>query len=985
MNDSEFLSFILHLEHATSGDVRTDEMSLSLYSTDASLYQVTPLAVFLPDSAEDVQIGVDVAAKHGVPILPRTAGSSLAGQAVNKALVIDFTKHLNQIIELNVEEKTVRVQAGMVLDHLNNELRPHGLQFGPDPASSNRAAMGGIVGNNSTGSHSILYGMTADHVLGMNVVLSDGSTAEFGPCTQEELAENQKKPGLEGEIYRAINGLVWDPENQAIIQEGTPRHWRRCGGYNIDRLLPPTAKADSLFFHPELPQDDRFNLSKLVCGAEGTLAVITDVTLGLVDVPTQKAVGVVHYDDSRAALDSVPAILDLKPSAVEMLDQMQLELCKGSPEYFRMMQNFIIGEPNCVLTVEFYGESDEELAEQLDMLETYIKKHAKGVTGVRKILDEATLNDVWRVRKGGLGLLMSIRSEYKPVAFIEDSAVPVEYLGDYVDQIEKFCADLGTEIVYYAHASAGCLHIRPLINAKIAEDVEKMPKITEFAASLLGEYGGAYSSEHGEGRARSWYNKIFYGEDLYGIYAQIKQIFDPHTLLNPGNIIDSAPMTENLRFGAEYETRPIETYLDFSSDGGFAEAIEMCNGAGVCRKTSYGSMCPSFMATNEEIDSTRGRANVLRNILSGGLPEDQFTGPMAKEAMDLCISCKACKSECPSSVDMAKIKAEWQAHYNDVHGTPIRSRIFGSIETISKFASGPLAPLFNWGGNLRPVQWSMARILGIGGDRNLPRFSSQPFTKWRAGRQSFTGANPYGTVVLFSDTYHTYSYPEVPIAATEVLEAAGYKVQFVDVTDCGRPALSKGLIGKAKLIAQKVLAELEPLADQGLNIVFLEPSELSAITDDYASLLPEQADTIKKVAELSLSFEQFVTQISESGEHRLMLDDRPVEVLLHGHCHQKALVGTGASHALLNLSPNVTVTEVDSGCCGMAGSFGYETEHIAISRKIGERVLMPAVRNASADTVVVAAGVSCRQQIKDGASRVALHPAQFLRSRLTAL
>ncbi|MEM7115407.1 MAG: FAD-linked oxidase C-terminal domain-containing protein [Chloroflexota bacterium] len=976
--ETAITNFIQALGAATAGEIRADQVTRSVYSTDASLYQVMPYGVFFPKTAADVQIAVELAAKHHVPILPRTAGSSLAGQAVNKALVIDFTKHLNQIIELNVAEKWVRVQAGMVLDHLNAALRPHGLQFGPDPASSNRAAMGGIVGNNSTGSHSILYGMTADHVLGMNVVLSDGSTAEFGPLTFAELAPYQQKKGLEGAIYRAINALVWEPNNQKIIKKGTPRHWRRCGGYNIDRLLPPTAKAEGMHFHPTLPHDGRFNLAKLICGAEGTLAVVTDVTLGLVDVPTKTALAVVHFDNSRAALDAVPAILELNPSAVEMLDQMQLRLCKDAPKYHRMMQQFIIGDPNCVLVTEFYGETEAALAEKLDALEKHVQEQAKGVTAVRKILDDDTKQAVWGVRKGGLGLLMSIRSEYKPVAFIEDSAVPVEHLGDYVDQIEAFCAELGTDIVYYAHASAGCLHIRPLINSKIAEDVEKLPKITAFAADLLGEYGGAYSSEHGEGRARSWYNRIFYGEELYGVYKQIKDIFDPDNILNPGNIVEASPMTEHLRFGAEYETRPIKTYLDFRSDGGFAAAIEMCNGAGICRKTS-GTMCPSFMATGEEIDSTRGRANVLRNTLNGRLPHDEFTGPMAYEAMDLCLSCKACKSECSSSVDMAKIKAEWQAHYYDAHGIPLRARIFANIEPISRLASGPLAPLVNWGSGLPLVRQAMAKWVGIGGERGLPEFAKRPFTHWRKARQQPTISEPLGHVILFSDTYHTYSYPDIPIAATEVLEAAGYTVAFTHVTDCGRPALSKGLIPKAKQIAQKVLDELEPLAAQGLPIIFLEPSELSAVTDDYLSLLPEQAEKIGRVAACCLSFEQFMAQLADSGNHRLQFDQQPREVLLHGHCHQKALVGTAASHKLLHMPPNITVREVDSGCCGMAGSFGYEAEHVAISRQIGERKLLPAVRASSPSTLVVAAGVSCRQQIKDGTQRKALHPAQFLR------
>ncbi len=974
-------SFMDELDRETHGDVQADLNSRGLYSTDASMYQIMPYGVFVPKTAEDVQTAVALAAKHHVPILPRTAGSSLAGQAINKALIIDFTKHLNQVLELNVAEKSVRVQAGMVLDHLNDYLRPHGLQFGPDPASSNRAAMGGIVGNNSTGSHSILYGMTADHVLAMNVVLADGSTAEFAPRTTAELANDQQKKGMEGVIYRAINGLVWDPANQEAIRQGTPDHWRRCGGYNIDRLLPEHA-LEGVHFHPLLPRDPRFNLSKLVCGAEGTLAVMTDVTLSLVDIPTRKAVGVVHFDNRRDALDAVPKILELNPSAVEMLDRLQLQLCKETADYSRLMESFIIGDPNCILTTEFYGETETELAEKLASLETHLVGNVSGVTGVRQILDTETMNKVWKVRKGGLGLLMSIRSDFKPIAFIEDSAVPVEHLGDYVDQIEAFCEELGTEMAYYAHASAGCLHIRPLINTKLVDEVEKMPKITAFAADLLHQYGGAYSSEHGEGRARSWYAREFYGDDLYEIYRQIKQVFDPENLLNPGNIIEATPMTEHLRFGGDYKAKKVDTYLDFSADGGFAEAIEMCNGAGVCRKTSSGSMCPPFMTTRDEIDSTRGRANVLRNTLSGRLPPDQFTGEMAYRAMDLCLSCKACKSECPSSVDMAKIKAEWQAQYYKANGTPLRARIFANIEPISRIASGFFAPVVNWGSNLPLVRRLMSEQIGIGGERDLPQFAFRPFTHWRASRKAPVIAEPLGQVVLFSDTYHTYSYPKVPIAATEVLEAAGYQVQFTKNTDCGRPALSKGLIEKAQTIASQVIAELEPLADQGLSIIFLEPSELSAVTDDYASLLPQDKERIAKIAQHCLSFEQFMSQIGTSGEHRLQFAKRPREVLLHGHCHQKALIGTGPSHALLHIVPDVTVREVDSGCCGMAGSFGYETEHVAISRQIGERKLLPAVREADATTFVVAAGVSCRQQIKDGTKRNALHPAQFLRQAL---
>lgn len=959
--------------------MRWDETSLSLYSTDASLYQVKPHGVFFPKTEADVQTAVSLAAQNKIPILPRTAGSSLAGQAVNHALVLDFTRHFDQILELNVEEKWVRVQSGVVLDHLNAYCRPHGLQFGPDPASSNRAAMGGIVGNNSTGSHSILYGMTADHVLEMTAVLSDGSRVQFGPLTQEELSLRQELDGIEGEIYRKISGLVANPINQQVIQQGTPRHWRRCGGYNIDRLLP--ADVDGVNFHPLLHRDERFNLAKLICGAEGTLAVMTEVKLGLVDVPKKTAVAVIHFDNRRDALDAVPAILEMNPSAVEMLDQMQMRLCREAPNYFRLMQRFIVGEPNCVLTTEFYGGTEGELAEKLNQLDIHLQKRVRGVTAVIKALDPETISAIWQVRKGGLGLLMSIRSDYKPVPFIEDSAVPVEHLGEYVDKIEAFCAQLGTEIVYYAHASAGCLHIRPLINTKIAEDVAKLPQITAFAAELLGEVGGAYSSEHGEGRARSWYGRTFYGHALYTIYEQIKHSFDPNNILNPGMIVDATPMTENLRFGVEYATIPLKTHLDFSADGGFARAIEMCNGAGVCRKIGSGTMCPSFMATRDELDSTRGRANVLRNLMNGRSP-DSLTGDSAKAAMDLCLSCKACKSECPSSVDMAKIKTEWLAHHYEAHGTPFRARLFANIETLSRLASGPQAAFINRLGKLRIVNVAMARMVGIGGQRPLPTFATQPFTHWVRRHKRPSIPNPLGQVVLLSDTFHTYSYPEVAIAAVELLEAAGYEVRVAESKDCGRPALSKGLIKKARRVATAVIDELDDYAKRGVPIIFLEPSEYTAVIDDYVSLVPGQIKQIDRIKAHVLLIEQFLAQIGENGRHRLQFDPSPQTILLHGHCHQKALLGLSASHAALRLLPNVTIMDVDSGCCGMAGSFGYETEHVAISRQIGEQRLLPAVRRAGLSTHIVASGVSCRQQIGSETDRRPLHPAQLLKQQL---
>lgn len=971
--------FLNELNQQTRGALKTDRYSRVLYSTDASLYKAMPYGVLLPETIDDVEAAVALAAKYRVPILPRAAGSSLAGQATNEALVIDFTKHLDQLIEVNIEERWVRVQPGIVLDVLNEHLRPFNLMFGPDPASANRAALGGIVGNNSTGSHSIIYGMTADHLLEADVILSNGRCATFAPLSDDQLLQKQRLTGLEGTLYRTLGALVANEQNQQIIQDGTPTHWRRCGGYNLDRLV--TNSRFPTTHHPNWPPDNAFNLAKLMAGSEGTLAVFRELTLNLVPRPTQTALAVLQFDDGLDALRAIPALLETEPTAIELIDHLGLTLCRNVPKYARMLATFINGRPTCILVVEFFGDSHSELEMKVGQLLRHVRHHVEGVRGTTPLYNPATIANVWGVRKAGLGLLMSVRSDYKPVPFIEDSAVPVEHLADYISKVETFCRELQTDLVYYAHASAGCLHIRPLINTKLGSEIDKMPRITRYAAALIRGYGGAFSSEHGDGKARSWLNETFYGKPLYDLYRQVKEAFDPDTLLNPGNIIDAAPMTDSLRYGEAYQTVPLDTVLDFSADGGFARAIEMCNGAGACRKETTGTMCPSFMATRDERDSTRGRANLLRAALSGQLPAADLTSKAMFSAMDLCISCKACQSECPSSVDMAKLKAEWLHHYYKANGIPLRARLFANIALISRIASGPLASAFNFGTNLDVMRSAAAALLGIGGKRPLPRFASQPFPRWFKQRKPL-GDGRNGRVVLFNDTYHSYSYPEVAIAATELLELSGFEVVLPGLTDAGRPALSNGLLEQARRTAKRVCDRLEPFASTGVPILFLEPSELSAVIDEYAALLPHDA-RVEAVGVACLSFEQFIAQQHAAGKLDLRFEPGERTVLLHGHCHQKALFGTVAAHTSLRIVPGTVVLEVDSGCCGMAGSFGYETEHIDISLKIGERRLLPSVRTATDETFIVAAGVSCRQQIAFGTDRHALHPAQFLRNALS--
>lgn len=1011
--------FVSVLKRRVAGDVRTDTYTKMLYSTDASLYQVMPLGVLIPRSIEDVQAAVEIAAQLEMPILPRTSGSSLAGQTVNEALIIDFSRHLDQMLEVNREEHWVRVQPGIVLDQLNLSLSPYGLQYGPDPASSNRAAIGGIVSNNSTGSHSIVYGMTADHVLETAGFLADGSPFHFSPVESDALAQRLERDGLEGDIYRGISRIA--SENADTILAGTPRHWRRCGGYNLDRFL------DGASYN--YPRDTRFNLAKLLCGAEGTLGVMSEIKLNLVPRPTSTTLAIVHFDSLYEALSSVPALLETGPSAVELLDNLGLTMCRDVPQYARLLSTFLEGEPDCILITEYYGESEAELASKLDGLRSHVRRR-KIPCRIVPATTPAVQANVWTVRKVGLGLMMSIKGDHKPVAFIEDAAVPVEHLAEYVTRIERFCNDIGTRVAYYAHASAGCVHIRPLMNTKDATDVAKLPQISSFAAELLGQYGGSLSSEHGAGRARSWLNEQFYGKELFGLYREVKGLFDPKNILNPGNMVEPGPMTERLRYGADYRASEAREHIDFGDYGGFNRAVEMCNGAAVCKKRTEGTMCPSYMVTREEMHSTRGRANSLRAALSGRLPGRELTSKRMFEVMDLCVECKACKAECPSSVDMTRIKFEFLARYYERHRIPLRARLFADIARISRLSSGGIAPLANALLRAAPVKWLAEKLLGISRHRTLPTFASVPFTRWyaahteaagnrAAGEESKEAARDSGEpgggpdstrgaaerdeggtttfpgrsrstagpenreqLVLFNDTFNTYNTPETAIAATELFEAAGFEVVLPGHRCCGRPAISKGLVEKARSAAEDTIARLAPFAERGVPIVGLEPSCTLTLRDEYFALLPNDP-RVKMVADDTYTFEEFILILADQGRLDGLFERSPERALIHGHCHQKSLVGTEASRRALALA-GLEVEVVDSGCCGMAGAFGYEAEHYEISRAMSERRLVPAVQKEPEGSKIVAAGTSCKQQIGHFAGRTALHPAEVLRAALTS-
>ena len=948
------------------GEVRFDTVSRMLYATDASNYQIEPVGVVIPRTVEDVIAAVELAHSHGVPILPRGGGSSLAGQAVGAALVIDTSKHLNRVLNLKAEERTVTVEPGINLDVLNRQLKRDGLMFGPDPSSSNRATVGGVIGNNSAGAHSILYGMTADHVHALHVQLADGGTADLGPMTAAALAEAAKHDDPTGRLLKKL--LAFRDKHRDLIARDFPPHWRRATGYSLHEFLKP---------------DGAFNPARLLVSGEGTLATTLRATLDLVPTPERTALVLLQFEELVAAMEATPLILETEPSAIELMDRMLIELTREQPGYASQIA-FIEGDPAAVLAVEFYGVTERDLEQKTSRLADHLRAHGVRLnTAPQVVFDPKRQADVWSVRKAGLGLLMSVRGDAKPIPVIEDVSVPVEHLAEYVRAVEEMTAQHDTTAAYYAHASAGCLHIRPLLNLKTVDGVTAMAEMAHAAAELAHRFGGVMSGEHGDGLQRSELNELIFGPELYAAMREFKAIFDPTGLMNPGKVVDAPAMTENLRYGPKYQPVPIRTHLDFSAEGGFLAAVEMCNGAAVCRKLKAGTMCPSYMATRDEKDTTRGRANALRNALAGNTitPRD-FASKATYDVLDLCLSCKACKTECPSSVDMAKIKTEFLAHYYARHGTPLRARVFGHIHTLSKVAA-PLAPLANLGMRT-PLAKPVMRLLGVHPERQLSPFCRRTFLhRWRSHRKHRAPLpTTRGKVVYFHDTFATYNYPRVGMAAVRLLEAAGFEVIVEERRACcGRPMLSKGLIDAARRNARRNVNLLGRYARQGIPIVGTEPSCILTLRDEYRDLLPDDAEA-EVVAEHAYMVDEFLAKLDAAGELGIgWKDTTGPEVFFHGHCHQKALIGVGPSLAILKAA-GCRPEESGAGCCGMAGSFGYEAEHYEVSRLVGEERLFPAVRETPMDTVVSVAGVSCRQQLEHFTDRSSRHIAEVLASRV---
>ncbi len=957
MEQERVLAYADAVRRHTQAEVHVDAFTRVLYSTDASIYQVYPLGVVIPRTEEDLIAAVALAAEHGLPILPRGSGSSLAGQAVGEAIVIDMSKYLNRILDINREARTVTVQPGIVLDHLNRALRPEGFMIGPDPASAERATLGGMAGNNSAGAHSILYGMTVDHVLAMDVVLADGSTARFEAVDGHTLAARARGSGLEARLYREIPAIIDGVAEE--IRRRFPKHWRRSSGYNLNYLLRGL-------------EENRFNLAEVVVGSEGTLAVMRTLTLKLVERPPMTGLCVVHCDDLIQAMHvNVAALECCEPSAVELMDRFLLDLAREVPEYARQL-TFVRGHPEALMVVEFYGQDEREIERKIEHLETELRRRGLAHTFVRALTPEQQAQ-VWGVRKVGLGLMMGIRGDFKPIPFIEDVAVPPTQLPDYVGDILDLMRRFNTRVAMYAHASAGCLHIRPLINLKDTAEVTKMAEIADAVADLALKYGGAMSGEHGDGLARSQFNERIFGPVLYQAMRRIKGVFDPENRLNPGKVVDAPAMTENLRYGADYVVRLLPTRLNWDDFLGFDRAVEQCNGAGVCRKVGLGTMCPTFMATRDERDSTRGRANALRAWLSGKpvYPSDREV----YEVLDLCIGCKACKAECPSAVDMNKIKTEWMAWYYEQYGLPLRNWVFGHIHHLNAVMS-PLAPLANRVLASSLFRQTVGRWLGIHPRRTLPTLATRTFLSWWRERSPAAPAAPRGRVVLFPDTFVTFHEPHIGQAAVHLLERAGFEVILAEKrVCCGRPLLSQGLLREAQKHAARNVRLLAPYAREGLPIIGLEPSCILTMRDEYPDLVP--GAEAKEVAARCLTLDEFLAQLLERDPDALAFRSAAQPVYVHTHCHQKALVGPEPTLRLLRRA-GFDVHPIDAGCCGMAGSFGYEAEHYDLSVKIASERLLPALAQAPAEALIVANGTSCRHQIADLSGRQPRHVAEVL-------
>ncbi len=940
------------LQREISGEVRFDEITREIYSTDASIYRMLPLCVTIPKNTNDVKTIVQIADENNIPILPRGGGSSLSGQTVNRAIVIDFSKYLNSVIEFDKDSKKVVTQPGISIDVLNNYLKPMNLLFTPDPSTTNRATVGGVIGNNSCGAHSVIYGKTIDHVSSLETVLSNGDAHKFEKLSFNKFESLLNKGSLESSIYS--NSLNLFKEYTDELEKRFPKIQRRVGGYNLD----------------EVNYDGYVDLTKLIVGSEGTLATITEAELDLVDLPNNKGLLVIEFSDIIKSMEASRYALEFKPSAVEHIGEIIINEAKKSPEFASGI-DYLKSNPTDIIVAEFYGENELEVKDKIEKLNSKIQ-NSKLALSSTIVMDQDQQSKVWNMRKAGLGLVMKKPGEAKAIPFVEDTAVSPEKLPEYVKRFDEIVRSNGTTAGYYGHASVGCLHIRPLINLKSETDIKKMVKISSDISDLVFEFGGAFSGEHGDGIVRGAWTKKMYGEKVYSAFKDLKKAFDPKNILNPGKIIETPPMDSNLRFGGNYKTEKIDTFLSFKNEGGFAQAIEMCNGQAACKKVNSGYMCPSFMATRDEVDSTRGRANALRAALSGKLPIKELNSKKLFNVLDLCLECKTCRSECPSGVDMAKIKYEFLHQYYKKNNIPIRSRLTGNIAILNKI--GSIFPnIFNLTRKLFIFKLISDYVLKIDKRRNIPKIASHSFEKLY---KSDSNSNNK-TAVFFHDTFTNYNHPQVGLSAIKILKSLNYNVMLIDKKCCGRPLISKGLLESAKKNARYNIDKLYTHVKEGAIVVGAEPSCVSALKDEYPDMFPED-DKAKLISNSTYLLQEIIAAPTNSNKIKFKNNIDKKSYAVQVHCHEKTIAGENVSIDSMKLIPNSKVEKIPSGCCGMAGAFGYEKEHYDISKKIAEGRLIPYINNIEKDTQVAITGVSCRHQIEDFSNHSPKHILEII-------
>jgi FAD/FMN-containing dehydrogenase/Fe-S oxidoreductase len=960
------------------GDVFTDNIRLTMYSTDASDYKERPAAVVYPKHEQDIREIVRFAAGVGVTLIPRTAGTSLAGQVVGSGIVVDVSRYMTEILEINEAERWVRVQPGVVLDELNIALKHTGLFFSPETSTSNRSMIGGMIGNNSCGLHSLVHGTTRDHTLSIRAVLADGSVAEFGPMSPEMLEEKLCEEGMLGSIYRALQAILEDPVNQKEIldQFPDPAVVRRNTGYALDELL------NSPRFLGEKAKYPDYNLCRLLAGSEGTLLFMTEARLNLIPLPPpHKALVPVHCRSVMEAIRGNLVALRHRPSAVELMDKTILDCTK---ENLTQKKNrfFLEGDPGAVLIVEFVDRDEGRLEERIRAMEEELRNSGLGYH--YPVVRGKDISRVWDLRKAGLGVLSNIPGEGRPVSVIEDTSVNVEVLEDYITEFNRILERYNLDCVYHAHISVGELHLRPILNLKDPSDVQLFHDIAFETASLVKKYRGSLSGEHGDGRLRGEFIPLMVGEKNYELFRRVKRIFDPEGRFNAGKITDTPPMNSFLRYDPGQRSPEFRTYFDYSREGSFMKLVEKCNGSGDCRKTEItgGTMCPSYMATRDEMNTTRARANVLREMLSRPGLKKPFDQPDIYRVLDLCLSCKACKSECPSSVDMAKLKAEFMQQWYRHHGVLLRTRLIANITGINRL--GMLAPwLYNSLVTGRLTGGLIKRVLGFAVKRSMPLLGKTTVRRWAArhlGALNATLARDAPEVLLFMDEFTNYNDTQLGITAIRLFNRLGIRVMMVDHPVSARTYISKGLLRRARTIARKNVSLLAPLVSEKRPLVGIEPSAILGFRDEFPELVGQDlAALARDLAGHTFTMEEYLLTAYESGVFDASHFTRErAEVILHGHCQQKAIASTQPTRLLLSIPEHYSVTEIPSGCCGMAGSFGYEKEHYEVSMKVGELVLFPAVRKAAPGTLIAAPGTSCRHQVRDGTGKTAEHPVEIL-------